>query len=76
MKILNGYRMNTEICEGGNTNTLDINDDIRVLLMKIKAIIEDETLPEDAGVSADALKIERIRQMLKKFSNNHDQEVM
>lgn len=68
--------MNTEIREGGNTNTLDINDDSRVLLMKIKAIIEDETLPEDAGISADALKIERIRQMLGEFFNNHDQETV
>jgi hypothetical protein len=41
---------------------LSINNDIRALVVKIKAIIEDETMPEDVGIPSDTRKVERIHQ--------------
>jgi len=36
---------------------LSINDDIRALVVKIEAIIEDETMPEDVGIPSDTRKV-------------------
>ena len=54
---------------------MSINDDIRVLVIKIKAIIEDESLPEDVGILPDTRKVERIRQLLKVFFDKYDSEM-
>ena len=52
-----------------------ISDETRVLVIKIKAIIEDETLPEDVGIPSDTRKVERIRHMLKEFFDKYDSEM-
>jgi hypothetical protein len=54
---------------------LGIHDDIRALVIKIKAIIEDETMPEDVGIPSDTRKVERIRQLLKAFFDKYDSEI-
>jgi hypothetical protein len=45
--------------EEGATTT-NINDDMRALIIKIKAVIEDERIAEDEGIAMDTRKVEGI----------------
>ena len=56
-------------------NTMDINDDMRALIIKIKAVMEDERLSEDEGIALDTRKVEWIRQLLNQFYNKHGAEI-
>lgn len=54
---------------------MDINDDLRALVIKIKAVIEDEIVSEDEGIALDTRKVERVRQLLVQFYNIHGAEM-
>jgi hypothetical protein len=54
---------------------MHINDDMRALIIKIKAVIEDERLSEDEGIALDTRKVEGIRQLLNQFYNKHGAEI-
>jgi hypothetical protein len=54
---------------------MNINDDLRALVIKIKAVIEDERVSEDEGIALDTRKVERIRQLLIQFYNKHGAEM-
>jgi hypothetical protein len=54
---------------------MDINDDMRALIIKIKAVIEDERVSEDEGIALDTRKVERIRLLLNQFYNKHGAEL-
>jgi hypothetical protein len=60
--------------EGGE-NTMSINDDMRALIIKIKAVMEDERLAEDEGIALDTRKVEGIRQLLNQFYDKHGAEI-
>jgi hypothetical protein len=53
----------------------DINDDLRALVIKIKAVIDDERVSEDEGIALDTRKVERVRQLLVQFYNIHGAEM-
>jgi hypothetical protein len=55
-------------------NTMDINDDIRTVIIKIKAVIDDERVAEDEGIALDTRKVEGIRQLLNQFYNKYGAE--
>jgi hypothetical protein len=44
---------------------------MRALIIKIKAIIEDERVAEDEGIALDTRKVEGVRQLLNQFYNKH-----
>ncbi len=48
---------------------------MRALLIKIKAITEDETLSEDEGIALDTRKVERIRLLLNQFYKKYRTEM-
>ncbi len=54
---------------------MDINDDMRAVITKIKAVIDDERISEDDGIALDTRKVERIRQLLNQFYNKHSAEM-
>ena len=54
---------------------MGINDDLRALVIKIKAVIEDERVSEDEGIALDTRKVERVRQLLFQFYNIHGAEM-
>lgn len=54
---------------------MDINDNLRALVIKIKAVMEDERVSEDEGIALDTRKVERIRQLLIQFYNKHGAEM-
>ena len=54
---------------------MSINDDMRALIIKIKAVMEDERLAEDEGIALDTRKVEGVRRLLNQFYDKHGAEI-
>jgi hypothetical protein len=53
---------------------MDIHDNMRAVIIKIKAVIDDERVSEDEGIALDTRKVEGIRQLLNQFYNKYGAE--
>jgi hypothetical protein len=48
---------------------------MRGLIIKIKAVIEDERLSEDEGIALDTRKVEGFRQLLNQFYKKYGADI-